>query len=322
MTEDVLAPEAPVTQDIQPDVAPSEPLTPEAAFDQTKDKGALLDDFFRANKMDEQIPSEEVQAEPSPVEVTSQETPAEVVEVDNDVKRYQYWQSEADKARNENAEMAKRLEVLEAQAQQPQPERIEPEQDLSFPDPPQKPGKPRNYNRAEALEDPDSDSARYQEAVDNWRDDMDEYNRLHSQYTQAVMVEERERIRKDNENIKRAQAEREAYNNNMAQMSNHLKNTYQASDEEINSFVKVMDDPKNITVDNLFQLYRMQNGGAVANAPVTQTAQSDSFEQRKRAQSVPSPMGVVTGQSSAQQSGNDSMMDSMINDYKNRNPFG
>ena len=55
---------------------------------------------------------------------------------------------------------------------------------------------------------------------------------------------------------------------------------------------------------------------------MTQTAPNESFEQRKRAQSVPSPMGVVPGQGSSQPSGPDSMMDSMISDYKKRNPFG
>ena len=315
--EDVLAPEQ-VTQEA-PDVAQNSPMTPEEAFDQTQDKSGLIDDFFRANKMD--TPSE-AQPEPSPVEVPTEVATEEESPVDNDVKRYQYWQSEADKARNENQELAKRLEALEqAQAQ---PEEMEPiEEDLSFPEPPAKPAKPRNYSRADALEDPDSDSARYLDEVDKWRDDMDEYNRLHQQYTQAVMVEERQRIQDEQREIQRAQSEREAYNNNMAQMKQHLQSNYQASDDEIARFVEVMDDPNNITVDNLFQLYRMQNGGQVAGQqPMTQTAPNESCEQRKRAQSVPSPMGVVPGQSSSQQSGPDSVMDSMINDYKNRNPFG
>lgn len=317
--EDVLAPEQ-VTQEA-PDVAQNSPMTPEEAFDQTQDKSGLIDDFFRANKMD--TPSE-AQPEPSPVEVPTEVATEEESTIDNDVKRYQYWQSEADKARNENAQLAQRLEALEIQASQPQPEEIEPiEEDLSFPEPPAKPGKPRNYSRADALEDPDSDSARYLDEVDKWRDDMDEYNRLHQQYTQAVMVEERQRIQDEQREILKAQAEKEEYSNNMAQMKQHLQSNYQASDDEIAQFVQVMDDPKNITVDNLFQLYRMQNGSQVAGQqPMTQTAPNESFEQRKRAQSVPSPMGVVPGQSSSQQSGPDSVMDSMINDYKNRNPFG
>lgn len=315
--EDVLAPEQ-VTQDA-PDVAQVKPMTPEDAFEQTQDKSSLIDDFFRANKMEQ--PSE-ANAEPSPVEVPTEQATEEESPIDNDVKRYQYWQSEADKARNENAQLAQRLEALEAQASQSQPDDMEPiEEELTFPDPPAKPGKPAGYSRADALDDPSSESARYLDAVDKWRDDMDEYNRLHQQYTQAVMVEERQKIQEEQREALRIQAERETYNNNMAQMKQHLQNNYQASDDEIAKFVEVMDDPKNITVDNLFQLYRMQNGN-VGTQPMTQTAPNESFAQRKRAQSVPTPMGVVPGQSSSQPNSNDSLMDSMLNDYKKRNPFG
>ena len=315
--EDTLAPEQ-VTQDA-PDVAQVKPMTPEDAFEQTQDKSSLIDDFFRANKMEQ--PSE-AKAEPSPVEVPTEQATEEESPIDNDVKRYQYWQSEADKARNENAQLAQRLEALEAQASQSQPDDMEPiEEELTFPDPPAKPGKPAGYSRADALDDPSSESARYLDAVDKWRDDMDEYNRLHQQYTQAVMVEERQKIQEEQREALRIQAERETYSNNMAQMKQHLQNNYQASDDEIAKFVEVMDDPKNITVDNLFQLYRMQNGN-VGTQPMTQTAPNESFAQRKRAQSVPTPMGVVPGQSSSQPNSNDSLMDSMINDYKKRNPFG
>ena len=315
--EDTLAPEQ-VTQDA-PDVAQVKPMTPEDAFEQTQDKSSLIDDFFRANKMEQ--PSE-ANAEPSPVEVPTEQATEEESPIDNDVKRYQYWQSEADKARNENAQLAQRLEALEAQASQSQPDDMEPiEEELTFPDPPGKPGKPAGYSRADALDDPSSESARYLDAVDKWRDDMDEYNRLHQQYTQAVMVEERQKIQEEQREALRIQAERETYSNNMAQMKQHLQSNYQASDDEIAKFVEVMDDPKNITVDNLFQLYRMQNGNVGAQ-PMTQTAPSESFDQRKRAQSVPTPMGVVPGQSSSQPNSNDSLMDSMLNDYKKRNPFG
>ena len=315
--EDTLAPEE-VTQDA-PDVAQVKPMTPEDAFEQTQDKSSLIDDFFRANKMEQ--PSE-AKAEPSPVEVPTEQATEEESPIDNDVKRYQYWQSEADKARNENAQLAQRLEALEAQASQSQPDDMEPiEEELTFPDPPAKPGKPAGYSRADALDDPSSESARYLDAVDKWRDDMDEYNRLHQQYTQAVMVEERQKIQEEQREALRIQAERETYSNNMAQMKQHLQNNYQASDDEIAKFVEVMDDPKNITVDNLFQLYRMQNGN-VGTQPMTQTAPNESFAQRKRAQSVPTPMGVVPGQSSSQPNSNDSLMDSMLNDYKKRNPFG
>lgn len=302
------------TEQATPPVTQDEGMTPESAFDATQDKSNLVEEFFRANKVEEP----EAQPEPSPVEVTSEEATAEPTDVDNDVKRYQYWQSEADKARNEKEALESRLQALEQQQAQPQPENVEPEAE-QFPDPPPKPAKPAGFSRQDAMDDPNSTSAQYLDAVDNWRDNMDEYNRLHTQYTQAVVQEEREKIVKERDDILRQQAEQQQIQQNMQQMGEHLTKTYGANQQEIDQFVKVMDDPKNITVDNLFQLFRMQNG--TGQAPVTQTAPNESFEQRKRAQSVPSPMGVVPSQNS-QQNGTDSVMDSMINDYKTKNPFG
>ena len=287
-----------------PEVPQPEAMTPETAFDHTQDKASLVDDFFRANKMEE-TPSE-TKLEPSPVEIRSEEVAAEPA-VDNDVKRYQYWQSEADKARNENVELKQALESR-AQAPQPEPENQEPEQ--VFPDPPSKPSKPRDFSRGDAMDDSQSESASYLDSVDNWRDDMDEYNRLHQQYSQAVVQEERDKLNQEREDIQRNIADKEAYNSNMSSMATHLEKTYSASQEEIKQFVNVMDDPKNITVDNLFQLYRLQNGGnqeGIPNPPATQTASNDSFEQLQRAQQVPSPMGVVPGTSTAQTGGSDSI---------------
>jgi len=316
MDEAFAQPEA-VTE--TPQVVPQpEELTPESAFDMTQDKSSLVGDFFRANKMEE-TPSE-TKLEPSPVEVPSEEVTAEPA-IDNDVKRYQYWQSEADKARNENVELK---EALESKAQHPQPEPENQVEEQVFPDPPAKPSKPRNFSRGDAMEDSQSESASYMDAVDNWRDDMDEYNRLHQQYSQAVVQEEREKLNQEREDIQRNIADKEKYDTNMSQMGQHLQKQYNASPDEIQEFVSVMDDPKNITVDNLFQLYRMQNGGnqeGIPNPPVTQTATNDSFEQRKRAQQVPSPMGVVPATSIAQTGGSDTIFDSMVSDYQKRNPF-
>ena len=316
---DAFAPVEQVTEEVTPDVSQEQGLTPESIFDQTQEKPALIDDFFRANQVEETKP--DPSSEPSPVEVPQEGTAEPTVEgpVDNDVKRYQYWQSEADKARNQNIQLQQRLgQIEEHLVQQPQPQ-VEPEPE-QFPAPPSKPGKPRNFSRTDATDDTNSDSARYLDEVDEWRDNMDEYNRLHQQYTQAVMVEEREKLYREREDIRRHQVETENYNRNMDNISNHLSTQYNATPEEVKQFVQVMDDPKNITVDNLFQLYRMQNGAEVT-APLTQTSSNESFEQRKRAQQVPSPMGVVPSQSNAQTTGSDTVMDSMINDYKQRNPF-
>ncbi len=63
-----------------------------------------------------------------------------------------------------------------------------------FPDAPEKPKKPSNFSRADAMEDPQSESAIYLDRSDEWRDDMDEYNRLYVEYQGAMLQAERETI--------------------------------------------------------------------------------------------------------------------------------
>jgi len=246
----------------------------------------------------------------------------------NDTVRYEYWQSEADKARNELNDIKAQLEKVEqSQKNQAQTSDQEESKDI-FPPPPSKPSKPSNFSRDEAYADPHSESAKYLDSVDNWRDDMDEYNRLHTEYNVAVLAEQQQEFQKRQQDILRERAEQEKYQQGMNQMQNHLANTYQASPEEIAKFVEVMDKPEAITVDNLFQLFRMQNGATPVQGtePIvsaeSNTSQDESFDQMKRAQQVPSPMGVLPSSNmNTAVSGEDSIMDSMINDYKKRNPF-
>ena len=294
-------------------------LTPESVFEQQGN----ISDFFRAN-VDEEQP---VEAEP--------ETPAQVAKPEvNDEVRYQYWQSEADKAKNENATLKEQVQQLQTQstAEQPQAPKQEESYD-AFPPPPEKPKKPRGFNREEAWRDTGSDSGRYLDAVDDWRDQMDDYNRLQGEYNMAVMSEEKEALQKEREGIQKREAEKVAYDKNMDMMTNHLTKEYQASPDEIKDFVQVMDKPESITVDNLFQLYRMRNAKNVsekvpiADKPIVQadsvTPPTESFDQLKRAQQVPSPMGVLPSSNQATAAGTpeDNVMDSMVDEYNKRNPW-
>jgi len=313
---------------IEQEVTPEVKGTPES--EPVLDGANPLEGFFRANGVVEEQPSEDPfntnEINPD-VPAPEQQMEAQQETQDNDEKRYQYWQSEADKARNENAQMAQRLQALEQQAQSPQPkvEEQSVEDDRSFPPPPPKPSKPRGFNRAEALEDPNSESGRYQEDVEEWRDEMDDYNRLHSEYNLALVEEEKAKIQEERDNILRGQAEQQQRQQQMGEIHSHLKNQYQASDQEIAQFVEIMDKPESVTIDNLFKLYRLQSGSQTApvqQAPLTETAPSESFDQMKRAQQVPTSMGVVPSQGNNQGSQEDNMMDSMISSYNKQNPWG
>ena len=129
---------------------------------------------------------------------------------------------------------------------------------------------------------------------------------------------------------KNGSPEKEAYDNNITMIGDHLAKTYNASADEIKNFVDVMDKPESVTVDNLFQLYRMKQGGAVQGHPEggtieqaeSTTPSQESFDQMKRAQQVPSPMGVLpSANKSTSSAPEDSVMDSMIGEYKSRNPW-
>ena len=129
--------------------------------------------------------------EEAPKEAPSVEEAPQPVDPKNDEKRYQYWQSQAAKRENEVKEMQQRMQEYEQYTQQSMMQNQQPHQPVQeeFPDPPEKPGKPRNFNRQEAFEDASSESARYLDEVEEWRDNMDEYNTLRVQYENAVTQE-------------------------------------------------------------------------------------------------------------------------------------
>ena len=82
-----------------------------------------------------------------------------------------------------------------------------------------------------------------------------------------------------------------------ANIKSHVMGHHGMNENEANDFMTKMSDPNSINIDNLVQLYRMQQGGAAPqnNAPAQPAA---SFQQTKNAQQVPSPMGVMpSGQS-------------------------
>lgn len=291
-------------------------LTPDDIFSSENQVG----DFFRA-QLDDQPESKE--------SVPQGQTTGEAQEEPNDTVRYQYWQSEADKARNENEQLKHQLARTQ-QAPQPQVAEPQSQQEMEgFPPPPEKPRRPSGYNREEAWTDPQSGSAQYLETVDQWRDSMDEYNRLHNDYNAAVVQEERAKMNEERNEILRKQADKEQYEKSISSLKSTLTEKYDASGEEIDDFVRVMESPDSVNLDNLFQLYRLKNGAEVppqGQTPIeradSQTPATDNFDQMKRAQQVPSPMGVLpSANKNLAGSPEDNIMDSMVTEYDKRNPW-
>ena len=290
--------------------APAEQSAPESS---TQDNTLTPTDAFT-----------EPSGEEAPQEAPSTQETTQPLEAKNDDTRFEYWQSQAAKRDNELKQVQEQLQQFQQQQNAPQPQQaMTPEQQVQeeFPPPPEKPAKPRSFNRQEAYEDPNSESARYLDEVDEWRDNMDEYGMLRNQYETALVQENMQKMQSQQQEAERVRQARIQQANQMREVSDLVQGHYGMSQQETQEFIKTMSDPSSITVDNLVQLYRLQKGQAV-NPATPQTAQpSEAFQQAQRAQQVPSPMGVQPTAGQNQVSSEDQIMDNMISDFKSKNPW-
>ena len=272
--------------------------------------------FFGSQETSSQEQAPEGTPEPAPIQEQAQEYNAK-----NDEKRFEYWQSQASKTQNDMAELQRQNEQLMAQMQNVQPQQQYQEQPVEeFPAPPERPEKPRTFNREEAYADPNSESARYLDDYESWRDDITEYNSLKQEYTVAQMqdrldAQEQQRIAE----IQRQEAYA-AQSEQMNNVSSHLQGHYGFEGNEAQEFIQQMSDPNSLSLDNLVQLYRMQKG---QGQPDQNAGPSPEFQQTQRAQQIPSPMGVQTGQGGGNdaRSDGDKIMDNLISDFNSKNPW-
>ena len=223
--------------------------------------------------------------------------------VKEDPSRMQYWQSQADKAKNDSFQLQQELEyykntmgpiakVIEQNPQvldnidsltngnlPPQPVQAGQQQGNSL-NRPIRPEKPNSYSEVDAYNDPESDSFKYRSSNEQWRDNMIGWY----------------------ENVETAKAQQQ-----QVAMQNHQKNTMMHSAHayamnqygfDVNKaadFVQWAQNPNNITVDSLVQLYAMKD------APSQQQAQAQRKTQEMQNQQerlkVPRPTAVQTGES-------------------------
>ena len=289
----------------------------EAIFGSNDEGSNDLSDVFTTGK-EETTTEAPVIGQPEVSTEVKQETTQ-----DNDTTRYQYWQSQADKMKAENQRLQTAMQQQQQMQQVPQVQQPVQEAPVeqAFPPPPEKPGKPGQFSREEAYSDPSSESARYIDAVESWRDDMTEYNGLKSQYDAAIVQEKVEKI--EATRVQEAQRQ-EAFQRDRQQKNEvykYVTGHHGLSKEQAVDFINTMSQPESVNVDNLVALYRLNKGGSPQQANPGQP--SETFQQMKNAQQVPSPMGVMpSGQSNADgRSLEDKIMDTMIGNFNSKNPW-
>jgi len=294
----------------------------EAVFGNDSAQGSgNISDIFNNPGNEGNVEQAPEQGQPSVNEgVDTQEVPP--VDGDNDTKRYQYWQSQADKYKNE-LEQVQSAQSQAAPVAPVQPQEVPQEQPNQFPPAPDRPARPRTFSREEAYTDPSSESARYLDAKEDWDEQMIEYNSMHTQYQNAVLQEKFDTMENQRvEEAKRQQANQAAAKE-QADIVQYVTGHHGMSQEQASDFMTKMSDPSSINIDNLVQLYRMQTGNAAPQQNVAPAQPSDAFQQTRNAQQVPSSMGVMpSGQSNTDgRSMEDKMMDTMIGNFNDKNPW-
>lgn len=232
-----------------------------------------------------------------------------IAEPKNDPDQFQYWQSQADK-RAVEVDMLK-SQMAEVMTKVSQPAEAAPVEKETVLEKPVKPSKPADFDRSEALTDPDSASARYLAKQESYLEAMSEYVASSNERVMQTMTQQQQQ----QEAIARDQ-----------KVLRDLQSNYNYTPEQANDFVAQMSSPDSLSLDNLVQLHQLKmNSGSQQVIQITPEAQQKAavMNQRNEKLSIPKPIGVQPGASDQSPTKNveDKMMDAMIGNFNKRNPF-
>ena len=279
----------------------------ELVADQGTDVSPEGGDYWGAES-NEEVSTPELEAHPDGL-VPNQEAPVETQEkpenAGDDQSRYQYWQSRYDQKASEFDNMSKKLAEYEkiapiAEYIQENPDALKgvarslsgdtpqvPSQEKSaeLPKKPVRPTKPMNYDATEAVMDAESESFKYRQSLDAYRDEMFDYQ-------DKMQIARVEQIKAQEAQVLQQRQAWEAEQANI-QMKNQLMNTYGYTDERATEFMQYYQSPESITLDNLVQLDRLRHAPSQQEV-ATQQKVTAMQNQQKRMQ-VPTPTAVQNG---------------------------
>ena len=268
----------------------------------TTDSGDIFNEIFgQAQEQVAPVGQEVVQNETADTQT--------IEEPKNDPDQFQYWQSQADKRAAEVDMLKSQMaEVMTKVSQSAEAAPVEKETVLEKP---VKPSKPADFDRSEALTDPDSASAQYLAKQESYLEAMSEY-----------VASSNDRIM---QTMTKAQQEQQAIARDQKVMQD-LQSKYNYTPQQASDFVAQMSSPDSLSLDNLVQLHQLRmNNGSQQVIQVTPEAQQKAavMNQRNEKLSIPKPIGVQPGASDQSPTKNieDKMMDAMIGNFNKRNPF-
>ena len=218
----------------------------------------------------------------------------------DDSTRFEYWQSQADKAKGELGTIRKELDYYKnSLAPVEQMIRNNPDvldrlehspsngQSQAYPNGLQKnslqepsaPERPHSYNEGDAYNDPESDSFKYRLAKEEYRDNYLGY------------LKDKDQVREQELQAQyQAQMQQQQTHMMQTQAHSHAVNSYGWDTNKANDFVQWAQNPDNLTMDNLAKLFELRTN----TNPVVQQRTQEMQNQAERL-AVPKTAAVQTG---------------------------
>ena len=231
----------------------------------------------------------------------------------NEDVRYQFWQSQHDKLKSQYDQLLRENEQLRIKGEPPiNVPQAQPEpQEEAFPEPPAPPSKPYSFSQQEAMSDPSSESARYMMAMTEYNATMNQYNYLKNQWLEEKQKDYAKQSQQRYQMTEQEAVRKAEVSQQMNQVIAEVQQKYGVGYDVALDFVNTMSDNSSVTVDNLFELYKMKKGGAMQQQPRAANGRfapqqpqynfgaqmpSREFRQYQNAQSIPPTMGVHNAQ--------------------------
>jgi hypothetical protein len=228
----------------------------------------------------------------------AQETPKETTP--DETTRFEYWQSQADKAKGELSTIRNELdyyknslapveqmirsnpEVLNKLEQSPsngQPQGYPNGFQKTSVKEPSAPEQPLSYNEVDALNDPQSESFKHRLAKEKYRDDY------------LGFLQKKDQVReKEMQDQYQAQMQQQQTQMMQTQAHSHAVNSYGYDANKANEFVQWAQNPDNLTMDNLAKLFELRTN----TNPVIQQRTQEMQNQAERL-AIPKTAAVQSG---------------------------
>ena len=193
-----------------------------------------------------------------------------------------YWQSQADKAKNDAQSMAQELELYKRAVNQMQQAPVsngtQPQPQADPLKEPTAPERPLTYSEVDAYNDPESDSFKYRLAKEEYQDARYDYLKQ----VEYARVEQQQHM---------AAQQQEATMQNQAY--NQVKQSYGWDDMKAANFIGWATNPNNVTLDILAKLFDIQSAPTPEQVNAQQKKQE--YAQTQHSLIVPRTPSVETG---------------------------